>query len=317
MEEPLLSSDTHSRNVSLISIPPFVKTRETKMNNVYQGGGNFINNSISTSRYNCCNFIPKTVFMQFRRLANVYFLIMSVLMWVGTYYPDLFTSPLSPGSTVGPLLVIVFLTCIKEGLEDLKRHRSDRSTNGRPQQVIHPKTSLDLSLPLDDEEGEYVTVPSTSNVPWEKIRVGQYIIVHDKEQIPADVVVLCSSNGDGCFIETSNIDGETNLKIREVPLRVLDLVEDEREKRKQRKQNGMNGMNSSNSSNSSNSNRDRSRTSSISGRTKVAAAEQECIDILRETSGTIEFEPPNRSIHTFVGTLKIKNTSEVSIYIYK
>jgi len=269
----------------------------------------YINNRISTSRYNCCNFVPKTVFMQFRRLANVYFLVMSMLMYVGTEYPEIFTSPLSPGSTMAPLLVIVFLTCIKEGLEDLKRHRSDRTTNGRTQQVLNPAYAPTLQprvLPDEEETEERKSTENmedTASVSWLNLRVGQYVVVRDKEQLPADVVVLCSSNGDGCFIETANIDGETNLKIREVPMNILDLIATEKERRT-----GNNGNNGNNHGGSSKNNGDNSSShlrSVSSSSNNGNSAEATYIDILRSTSGSIEFEAPNRSIHTFVGTLRM------------
>lgn len=50
---------------------------------------------------------------------------------------------------------------------------------------------------------------------WKKLEVGDLVLLRDNEQIPADVVVLATSDSDGlCFVETKNLDGETNLKPR-------------------------------------------------------------------------------------------------------
>ena len=41
------------------------------------------------------------------------------------------------------------------------------------------------------------------------------VVVRDRGEFPADVVCLASSDHEGkCYIETANIDGETNLKLR-------------------------------------------------------------------------------------------------------
>lgn len=48
-----------------------------------------------------------------------------------------------------------------------------------------------------------------------KLEVGDFVLLRDNEQVPADVIVLSTSNADAlCFVETKNLDGETNLKIR-------------------------------------------------------------------------------------------------------
>ncbi|OLL25914.1 Phospholipid-transporting ATPase DNF1, partial [Neolecta irregularis DAH-3] len=50
---------------------------------------------------------------------------------------------------------------------------------------------------------------------WKSVRVGDFILLRNNDQIPADVVVLSTSDADGaCFVETKNLDGETNLKVR-------------------------------------------------------------------------------------------------------
>jgi phospholipid-translocating ATPase len=50
---------------------------------------------------------------------------------------------------------------------------------------------------------------------WKKLEVGDLVFLRDNEQVPADLIVISTSNADSlCFIETKNLDGETNLKIR-------------------------------------------------------------------------------------------------------
>lgn len=42
-----------------------------------------VDNSIKTSKYTCLNFVPLNLFEQFRKMANLYFLIMVILMIIG------------------------------------------------------------------------------------------------------------------------------------------------------------------------------------------------------------------------------------------
>lgn len=51
------------------------------------------------------------------------------------------------------------------------------------------------------------------NRKWKDINVGDYIRVRANEEVPADMVVISTSDAEGnCFVETKNLDGETNLK---------------------------------------------------------------------------------------------------------
>lgn len=50
---------------------------------------------------------------------------------------------------------------------------------------------------------------------WKKLEVGDIVLLRDNDQVPADIVVLSSSDPEGmCYLETKNLDGETNLKPR-------------------------------------------------------------------------------------------------------
>lgn len=51
---------------------------------------------------------------------------------------------------------------------------------------------------------------------WKNVMVGDFVRIYNEDPIPADVVVLATSDPDGaCYVETKNLDGETNLKVRE------------------------------------------------------------------------------------------------------
>jgi len=70
----------------------------------------FKNNSISTTKYNIITFIPKSIFFQFTRAANIYFLFISVLTCLDF-------SPKSPVSMIGTFAVVLFFTMLKEAYE--------------------------------------------------------------------------------------------------------------------------------------------------------------------------------------------------------
>ena len=51
---------------------------------------------------------------------------------------------------------------------------------------------------------------------WKNVQVGDFLRIYNDEPVPADVVVLSTSDPDGgCYVETKNLDGETNLKVRQ------------------------------------------------------------------------------------------------------
>ncbi|KAJ3217909.1 hypothetical protein HDU67_007060 [Dinochytrium kinnereticum] len=150
----------------------------------------FIHNRISTAKYNIFTFIFKFLFEQFSKYANLFFLFIGCIQQI----PDL--SPTNRFGTIVPLSIVLIASGVKEVLEDFKRHRQDAEVNARFVKALH----------------------GTEFTPkrWRDVAVGDIVRVENSEFFPADLILLSSSEPDAlCYIETSNLDGETNLKIRQ------------------------------------------------------------------------------------------------------
>lgn len=146
-------------------------------------------NYISTTKYNFVSFLPKAIFEQFRRVANLYFLLTAGLSLTPI-------TPFTPVSMIAPLAFVVGLSMAKEALEDWQRFMQDMEVNLR-------KVNTHIG------EGKF----GYSN--WQKILVGDVVKVEKDQFFPADLLLLSSSYEDGiCYVETMNLDGETNLKVK-------------------------------------------------------------------------------------------------------
>lgn len=59
---------------------------------------------------------------------------------------------------------------------------------------------------------------------WKDVKVGDFILLRKDDNIPADLVILSTSEAGGlCYVETKNLDGETNLKARECLKDTIDI----------------------------------------------------------------------------------------------
>ncbi|KIM51232.1 hypothetical protein SCLCIDRAFT_33615 [Scleroderma citrinum Foug A] len=285
----------------------------------------YARNKVRTSRYTLLTFLPKNLFEQFHRIANIYFLALVIFQLFPIF------GAASASTAALPLLFILTVTAIKDGVEDYRRAQLDEEVNtsavtklGQWRNVnvasdprpwhqrllrINPpdKVSKGVRKLREKETGDgmrvvlskngYCDRPSTSTADlnasvnsfsrptgtggrhlediqsidshtyppglhkadevggwnqqnpslsryqqsitsrsslgvvdwkrrttgtalwertlWKKLEVGDIVLLRDNEQVPADIVVLSTSDPDGlCYIETKNLDGETNLKAR-------------------------------------------------------------------------------------------------------
>uniref|UniRef100_A0A9J7ZNX6 Phospholipid-transporting ATPase n=1 Tax=Cyprinus carpio carpio TaxID=630221 RepID=A0A9J7ZNX6_CYPCA len=183
------------------------KTRTVHANILYdhtKGGDNpnrhYANNKIKTTKYTLLSFLPKNLFEQFHRFANVYFVFIALLNFVPV------VNAFQPELALAPVVFILSVTAIKDLWEDYRRHRSDKEIN-----------HMDC-LVYSRNEKQYV------EKYWKELRVGDFIRLRCNEILPADVLLLSSSDPDRlCHIETATLDGETNLKQRQVVRSFIDL----------------------------------------------------------------------------------------------
>uniref|UniRef100_UPI003AAD7995 phospholipid-transporting ATPase ID-like isoform X1 n=2 Tax=Centroberyx gerrardi TaxID=166262 RepID=UPI003AAD7995 len=150
----------------------------------------YATNAIKTSKYNFFTFLPLNLFEQFQRIANAYFLFLLLLQVI----PQI--SSLSWFTTVVPLVLVLSVTAAKDATDDINRHRSDNQVNNRKVQVL-------IDGKLRSER-------------WMDVQVGDIIKLENNQFVTADLLLLSSSEPlNLIYIETAELDGETNLKVRQ------------------------------------------------------------------------------------------------------
>ena len=149
-------------------------------------------NKISTSKYTWYNCIPKILVEQFSKMSNIYFLIIAVMQC----FKEISNADGKP-IILMPLAIVVAVNGIKDFWEDWKRKKSDDEENNRSVQIFN----LDNGL--------------FENRKWMDVMIGNVIKVKKGEFFPADCVLIASSDKNhNCYVETKNLDGETNLKFK-------------------------------------------------------------------------------------------------------
>ncbi|KAK7116641.1 hypothetical protein V1264_002281 [Littorina saxatilis] len=214
--------------------PPEIERRIKVNDGAYNAQFEYAQNIITTSKYNVFTFLPKNLFEQFQRIANAYFLGLLILQLipavsslnpVATIIPLVFVlsisgikeaiddflmpviSSLTPLTTIIPLVAVLLVTAAKDAVDDIQRHRSDAQVNNRTSMVLR--------------NGEIV------EERWHKVSVGDIIRLKNNDFVAADLMVLSTSEPHSlCYIETAELDGETNLKVRQALEVTSDLSND-------------------------------------------------------------------------------------------
>ena len=159
------------------------------------------NNTVHTSKYNMLTFLPVNLFEQFtKKVANIYFLVIMFMQMISVISISNGQPAMAP-----PLIFVILLSMCKDAYEDYKKKKADEKENNAFVEVF--KKSEDNFFMKQ----------------WKKIKVGDVVRVKEDCYFPADMIIINSTEKEGMFyVETKNLDGETNLKIKGVE---KDLIE--------------------------------------------------------------------------------------------
>ncbi|XP_063679128.1 probable phospholipid-transporting ATPase IM isoform X2 [Bolinopsis microptera] len=167
----------------------------------YNQEQNFPDNFISTTKYKAYSFLIVNLCEQFSRLANAYFLLILILQLIP------WIAALDWWITLLPLLFVLSVTGFKDAYDDIQRWRSDKSINNRTTTALINK--------------------QWSETKWSEVNVGTLLRIKSNESIPADLLLISSSSPNGlAYIETAELDGETNLKVRQSLAETESYVDD-------------------------------------------------------------------------------------------
>ena len=194
-----LPPSCHGRNIEINAVrqEPLIDERRD---------GPFIDNTVTSSRYTPYSFLPKQLYAQFSKIANFYFLIVSIMQMIPGW------STTGNYTTIVPLLVFLSLAIGREGYDDWCRSRADKAENNKGTNVVCYNGTLQKVLSF-----------------WKDLRVGDIVCLKADSWVPADLLLLSSEGTNGVsYVESAALDGETNLKSKfahpDVQARCKDLT---------------------------------------------------------------------------------------------
>ncbi|KAI8888423.1 phospholipid-translocating P-type ATPase [Backusella circina FSU 941] len=146
-------------------------------------------NVVLNQKYNIVTFLPLVLCEQFSVFFNLYFLLIALSQFIPA---------LKIGYIVtyfGPLCFVLLITISKEAIDDYQRYKRDKEANSQIYQQL--------------------TNAGPQPIISSRIRVGDVIILEKDQRVPADMVLLRTTEENGsCFIRTDQLDGETDWKLR-------------------------------------------------------------------------------------------------------
>jgi magnesium-transporting ATPase (P-type) len=112
-----------------------------------------------------------------------------------------------------------------ELVENPMQYNSEVTKNHSSLSSKNPSLTIEMLEVMEElkeyQKGEFKKSRgpgSFQKTTWEEVKVGDIIQVRKDEYFPADILLLGSSDSkERAFVETKNLDGETTLKVKQIP----------------------------------------------------------------------------------------------------
>jgi phospholipid-translocating ATPase len=157
-------------------------------------------NIVRNQKYTLPTLVPVVLYNQFKFFSNLFFLLIA--------FSQIFP-PLKVGfmfTYVAPLAMVLFVTILKEAVDDFKRYKRDTEANS--------------------QKFKKITSTGYADIMASEIKVGDIIQISANERIPADMVLLHTTDkAQTIFLRTDQLDGETDWKLRK-PIAITQQIND-------------------------------------------------------------------------------------------
>jgi magnesium-transporting ATPase (P-type) len=156
-----------------------------------------MSNYIKTTKYTFYSFLPIALFYQCKNVIHMFFIFNGLLQTIESIQTN------SPLASIVPVVWVMSMGMIFELISDLRRYKNDKKVNGQLTNKM-----------MMDSKGKIIF----EKTPAAKLLVGDMIMLENDNVVAADCVVLSTDDALGqCYISTSNLDGEKNLKPKLAP----------------------------------------------------------------------------------------------------
>ena len=149
----------------------------------------FVGNKLELWRYNFLTYVPRNLFEQFKRISNIWFLLISIFQLI-----PYSLNPTDSWTTIAPLAFLILISLATDAYSDYKLNKKLQKFNRCTY--------------------ECWTGENYSPIRSEDILVGQFIKVEEDQVVPADMILVGTQGNQPVFLDMTGLIGVGTLKVK-------------------------------------------------------------------------------------------------------